>query len=399
MKNTSSKLVLKIVLSEWNNASRDKRELSLVRELGAEALVLAKGDKSGVVEQVESFQVYRMATRPLGKHIPNMINRIISLFTWAYQARRLSPQVISGHDIIALFIGYISTAFMPKKKRPKLVYDSHEFEIGRIGKRNRVETWFMMHLEKFLMERCAFSIMVNDSIADEVQKIHNLEKRPIVVRSTPCYWDLTTEEISKQRAQMCKELNMPQNTFLVMYHGAVVPSRGAESMLQAIVDMPDVAAVILGNGAESYIKQLKRLTEELGIVDRVLFKKAVPLDELSRFVAAVNAGVIAAPAACRSYYFGLPNKLFENIQALTPIIASDFPELRRIVKGYEIGLLVDPFQISQITEAIKKMKTDALFYQTCKKNLHTAKEELCWENEKEVLKKAYEEVLGKNCGK
>ena len=44
-KNTikSSKLVLKITSSTWENASRDRRELNVAKKLGAEVLVMDKG--------------------------------------------------------------------------------------------------------------------------------------------------------------------------------------------------------------------------------------------------------------------------------------------------------------------------------------------------------------------
>ena len=52
------KLVLKIAANTWENASRDIRELSVVQELGADVLVMAKGDKSGIQEKVRGFSVY-----------------------------------------------------------------------------------------------------------------------------------------------------------------------------------------------------------------------------------------------------------------------------------------------------------------------------------------------------
>lgn len=58
------------------------------------------------------------------------------------------------------------------------------------------------YLERFLIKRCAFSIMVNDSIADEVQKIHKLKQRPIVVRSTPEKWTVDPEETKKKRREL-----------------------------------------------------------------------------------------------------------------------------------------------------------------------------------------------------
>ena len=44
--------------------------------------------------------------------------------------------------------------------------------------------------------------MVNDSIADEVQKIHKLKQRPIVVRSTPEKWAVDPEETKKKRREL-----------------------------------------------------------------------------------------------------------------------------------------------------------------------------------------------------
>lgn len=183
------KLVLKIAANTWENASRDVRELSVVRELGANVIVMAKGERTGEWETVRDFPVYRMSTRPLGRWAPNFLNRVVSVFTWARQAARFKPDVISGHDLIPLFIGWLSSCFRKKEHRPKLVYDSHEFTIYA-GRKGPIETFLVTHLERFLIKRCAFVIEVNDLIADEVQKIHKLKDRPVVVRNIPEKWDV-----------------------------------------------------------------------------------------------------------------------------------------------------------------------------------------------------------------
>ena len=154
--------VLKIVLNEWKNENRDKRELSVIEELGGETIIMAKGDKTGVVEYVEGFKVHRFTTSPFGNKVPKRISRYFSLFIWAYYARRFKADIISGHDYIALLIGYLSTLFMRKDQKPKLVYDSHEFELGRnTKKRGLVKTFLITYLERFLISRSVFSIMVN----------------------------------------------------------------------------------------------------------------------------------------------------------------------------------------------------------------------------------------------
>lgn len=195
------KLVLKIAANTWENASRDVRELSVVQELGADVIVMAKGEQTGTWETVKDFPVYRMSTRPLGRIAPDSLNRMISIFTWAHQARNFDPDVISGHDLVPLFIGWLSSCFRKKGRRPKLVYDSHEFTIYD-GRKGRIETFLVTLLERFLIKRCAFVIEVNDLIADEVQKIHRLKERPVVVRNIPEKWDVDPAVCQEMRERI-----------------------------------------------------------------------------------------------------------------------------------------------------------------------------------------------------
>ena len=389
------KRVLKIVSGTWENASRDKRELSVCRELGMETVVMAKGRPGDFFrkDEVDGFPVFRFSTRPLGQYrflIP--LNRVLSFFIWGWQARKFHADIITGHDLGGLLIGYLST--LCGHHKAKLVYDSHEFEIGRAANRNSFQVWVITQLERFLMKRCAFSIMVNDSIADEIQRIHRLKERPVVARSVPPYWKVNPTETACVRTGFLRELDMPEGTFLIMYHGAVMDSRGIENLLRAVALTPEVAAVILGNAqVPAYLESLHGLCAELNIAKRVLFHPAVPIDELRNYVGAVDAGICTILGLYKSYYLSLPNKFFENIQSLTPLVASDFPEMGKIIHNYSIGLAVNPESVEDIAAAIRQLKDDRKFYAACKENLKRAKEDLCWEKEQAALKQAYAALL------
>lgn len=384
-------IVLKICISEWVGASRDKRELFVCKELGADVMVMAKGSPGDKFKKdlVDDFDVYRFSTRPLGTNLSNEINRFTALFTWAHYAKLFNADVISGHDLSGLLIGYMSNIFKPMAKKAKLVYDSHEFELGRNAKRSKLHLLLIKFLEGFLIKKCAFSIMVNDCIADEVQRIYKLKRRPVVVRSTPNYWQIDEEVTKAVHQEYCKELNVPEVTFIAMYHGGIMRGRGIETLLRLTVVNPNICAVILGNGEEGYLRELTQLADELGVRHRILFKPAVQLEELWKYVGAADVGMILSPAIAKSYFYSLPNKFFENIQSLTPIICPNYLAMKPIVEQYGIGLTVDISQESEIDAAIERMRTDNDFYAQCKENLKTAKIDLCWENEKEVLQQAY----------
>ncbi len=393
------KLVLKIVGSEWNNASRDKRELSVYQELGYDVVVMAKGKEAdyGRVEDVDGFKVLRYSTRPLGSKVPASINRFFALFTWAKAARKLKADVISGHDLIpGLLIAWLSTIFC--RRKPKLIYDAHEFELGTRttdSVKGKLRLFWVSIIEKYLMKRCAFSIMVNDSISDEVQNQYQLTERPVVVRNTPNYWEIDTTECEKTRQFL---LDSFANTgekisFLVMYHGAVLPNRGIECIIRAIKTTENIGFIVLGKGSPAYIETIRELAAQEGVPDKIYFHPAVAIDQLWRYVGAVDISLAPIELTVRNHYFSLPNKFFESIQSMTPIIASNVPEMRRLIERYRIGLVCEPGDPHSLSECIRKMKEDQVFYQQCKSNIRNAKQELCWEKEKGILVEAVNRYL------
>ena len=78
---------------------------------------------------------------------------------------------------------------------------------------------------------------------------------------------------------------------------------------------------------------------------------------------------------------------------MTPVIASDVPEMRKLIERYRIGLVCEPGNPNSLSECIRKMKDDRTFYQQCKNNMQTAKQELCWEKEKGILAEAVNRYL------
>jgi len=389
-------LFVKIVPWDFNNASRDKKELSVVRELGHEVIVVARDKKRiNEIDSNEGWVVHYRTTRPFSQNWFLTINRLLSIFTWAKYVRGLKANYVSGHNLTGLLVAWISTWFQSPSTRPILIYDAHEFEAALYEKRSRITRFCMIHLERFLINKAALSIVVNNTIADEVQKLHKLVKRPLVIRNIPHYWEINAAICRERREEYYAEFNFEirNDVFLVMYHGGFIKERGIENLIRAIAKLENVAAIILGDGEFSYIQTLYDLVKQEGVENKVIFHPAVPNKVLWQYIGAVDLGVCILSNSSKNHFYALPNKLFENIQAETPVIGSDFPEISRIINQYKIGLTCDPHNINDIASLIKIIKNDTEGYKIFKANLKTAKNDLCWENERHLLKSEYTRLL------
>lgn len=389
------KIVVKFLNSSYELDSRDKREVSVLSEIFSKVYVLDYRVKSQISHDKNVIQISR--EKKYSKF------KIIRLFQIIFKIflkdplfiNSLSPDVISCHDLNALMIGWISTIYNFKKK-PKLIYDSHEFELGRktIKPRNFFHYNLIKFLESYLIKKCSFSIMVNESIANEVTRIHNLKTKPIVVKNLPKNWIVDEIETQKTRIHLNNLFQSSNNVFTLIYHGYVTIGRGVENLIEILKFDKDLRLVILGYcDDQKYFSSLQGMVKTFKVEKQVLFHDAVEQHLLRNFIAAADLGMVTFQALSKSYYFALPNKFFECIQSLTPVITSNYPEISNIVNKYKIGLTVNPNSINEIYNAVKQIKDNKFLYQTIKTNLAKAKLVLNWENESLVLINEYKKLL------
>jgi glycosyltransferase involved in cell wall biosynthesis len=100
----------------------------------------------------------------------------------------------------------------------------------------------------------------------------------------------------------------------------------------------------------------------LGFVDR---------DGVREVLARSIAGIVTLHPT-PNYLNSLPVKMFEYMCAGIPVIASDFPFWRSIIKAHNCGILVDPFKPAQISEAIDYLATHPIQAEEMGRNGHQA---------------------------
>jgi glycosyltransferase involved in cell wall biosynthesis len=111
----------------------------------------------------------------------------------------------------------------------------------------------------------------------------------------------------------------------------------------------------------------------------------MPLDELHQYTVQAELGMSLEENLGLNYYYALPNKLFDYIQAGVPVVVSDFPEMAKVVRDYNIGMAVNDRNPENFAAILNEMLTNEELRSTWKHNLVNASNELCWEREKDVL--------------
>ncbi|MNO79834.1 GDP-mannose-dependent alpha-(1-2)-phosphatidylinositol mannosyltransferase [compost metagenome] len=149
--------------------------------------------------------------------------------------------------------------------------------------------------------------------------------------------------------------------------------------------------MLIGGGRLT--QPLMQLTNELNLQHKVHFIPTVALAELPSYTASADIGVQPIENTCLNHYTTDSNKLFEYVIAGLPVVATDFPEIRKIVRGNDIGLLVPANNEPALSEAIKQLLTDTELRARFASNARSTARNLNWESQEKCLVELYERVL------
>ncbi len=202
--------------------------------------------------------------------------------------------------------------------------------------------------ERRLAQRCDAIITVNEGAADLLVRQLGCG-RPSVVMNVPSRGATRVAPDDRIRAA----LGLPSTTGIVLYQGALLTERGIEQGLDAILQVPDSALVLLGYGELlGAIRAAAAAPPHLG---RVFTLPAVPPGDLLAWTAAADVMLIAIQGSTPNHRIATPNKLFEAMAAGIPVVVSDLPGMASIVRRVGCGLVVDGSDPGAIAAGLRQV--------------------------------------------
>lgn len=285
------------------------------------------------------------------------------------------PRYITCHNPIllpiALLAAWISGA--------EVVYAPHELETERTGLQGTYRN-ISAAAERQLVRHCACVVVVCEPIADWYRKRYGLQVVH-VVRAIPEARAVAARD-QVARDEIRNAHGVPEGSLLFIYQGLLEPSRGVDSLIQVFLELDEPYHLLfMGYGSSEEV-----IREAMQKSTRIHLQHAVPVDEIVRYSAAADVGVVVLPnPVSRSYALSLPNKFFEYLFAGLPVVVSENLELlSELVSEYRLGWVASP---SHFVTVVRSCTPDAIggFVP----NVERFATENSWQNERQLFRVIY----------
>ena len=377
-------MILHVFLTPFTHESRALKEIhSVLRARLTDRVEVAAVWDEGLAEREElepGASVWRVRLR--SKSWPkNTLVQLLKYVEWltkicrAYRGKDV--RLVHCHSLSALPVGFC----LKLLSRAPVLYDAHELETetgALAGLRKRCAK----AMERFLIRRVVAVLVVSAPIARWYERVYSL-RNVYLVRNMP---RRPRGEVHKSPVFRAK-FGIPENELIFLYQGILGASRGIAALLNAFSTRPDRNQHIVFMGYGPMAKEIRRLSVS---VPTIHYHPPVPPGEVLDFTCGADVGVSLAEKVSLSYFYGLPNKLFEYLFAGLPVIVSDIPEMAAIVTENDCGWIVERTQNALIGTLAK---IDRNKVEQKRMNLSSLSRRYGWEQDEPDLLQVVRQIM------
>lgn len=272
----------------------------------------------------------------------------------------------------------------------RAIYDSRDIymESRKLATAPPLLRAVLGRLERRWARRMDRVVTVNDSYAAVLARRFGIPA-PLIVLNCPDAWTPPDPPPDLIR----EALGLPASTRIVLYQGQLISDRGIEQSMDAILEVPGSALVLLGYGELE--ARLRAAASAPPYAGRVFVLPAVHPRDLLSWTASADAVLMAIQPTSLNHRFTTPQKLFEAIAAGVPVVASDLPGMAAIVREIDAGLLCDPTSPASIATAVRELLAEGPPARAARRAriLAAAHDRYNWAAQVAVLHGLYRELL------
>jgi glycosyltransferase involved in cell wall biosynthesis len=146
----------------------------------------------------------------------------------------------------------------------------------------------------------------------------------------------------------------------VLYAGQLYPWKGVDVLVEAMAAVPEARLVILGGLAgERDLLRVRALVQRQGLLDRCEMPGTVGPERVREELAQAAVVVVPVLRTAMTERHTSPLKVFEAMAAGRPLVVSDLPSSREVLRPDENALLVPPGDAPALAAALRRLLADA----------------------------------------
>jgi glycosyltransferase involved in cell wall biosynthesis len=319
----------------------------------------------------------------LGSRLKRMTKTVYDVYK---KALEINTDIYHFHDPELMPVGLVL-----KAKGKKVIYDVHEDVPEQILSKEWIPylirkpiSLIIKALESFTAKRIDAIVPATDFIAQRFKKYN---KNVEAVQNFP----ILNEFI--RSGKNLEDKKSPEN--YIAYIGGITKIRGIEEMVKAVEMANEKINVKLLLGGKFDNENLRREMENLPGWRYVEYLGWLDRKEVGEVLSKAKAGFVTLHPKPR-YKVSLPVKMFEYMSAGVPVIASNFPLWREIIEGNRCGIIVDPLNIEEISQAIVELvKSNDENTKMGENGRKAVKEKYNWNLEEKKLLNIYQQLCNK----
>lgn len=307
---------------------------------------------------------------------------------WGRSAHQVALNLLKGRKfdlILANDLDALPLALRVADHAPILL-DAHEFSplenadhfLWRL-----VVQPYKNYLCRIYLHQSASMLTVCEGLAREYERVYGIKAK--VLMNAPMFHSLTPSHMEEGRIRL-------------IHHGGATPGRHLELMIEMMDYLEErftLDFMLVPNNsnylARNYLASLKR---RAAANPRIRFLEPVPMLEISKKINEYDIGVYILKPNNFNNAHSLPNKFFEFVQARLGIAIGPSPEMARLVKHYNFGVVANDFSPQALAERLNALTVEDMV--KFKRAADDAAHELCFEKNAEVLLGEVRKLIGQH---
>jgi glycosyltransferase involved in cell wall biosynthesis len=335
-------------------------------------LLVADGKKAELVEDIEIESIQKIHSR--------IIRLLISPWLLIFKAVKTKANVYHIHDPELLLTGIVLKLLFKKK----LIFDIHE----------NIEQQLLTKFWLPAIFRTPFAVFYRSLIPLICKQFHLIFAEQSYVKDYIKYKPKYEVVLNKPLiSKLLRFRKINRNKEQIFYVGQISEERGFDVLLNVIEELdkniPDLKYHLIGE--IELTKENKARYERKTNVH--LYGK---LSWLEAYEISQDCGIgLSILKPIGNFLNSYSTKIFEYMVILMPFVVSDFELYAETVKLPETGLLVDPLNVSDISEKILKLIKNEQKYSEIQSHQKEFIKTFNWDQEERKLLSFYEKIISK----